>query len=249
MWASDIGGRALVTVLWEVATIGFMAAGAGLLGVPPLQRWWRALTVIAAAGSFLLLLIYNHPLFNPGIAANVVFTTLALAPSVGQSFITSARAGRFARLTLLGLIAYTAIAIAMRPWHSSWGATRSEQQMILASDPPIGESHYRIDHAITISAPVDSVWTLITRVGQGRNARQIEPGRVMVVEGGGSFVLEPAGTEATRLHVRKRGAGIPTLAGIAVTPLAVLVIEPAHFIAERAMMLGIKRRAESGIPL
>ena len=249
MWGSDIGGRALVTVLWEIATIGFMAAGAGLLGVPPLHKWWRGLTVIAAAGSFLLLLIYNHPLFNPGIAANVVFTTLALAPSVGKSITPSVRAGRLTYLALVGLIAYTAFAIAMRPWHSSWGATRSEQQMILASDPAIGQSHYRIDHAITIGAPVDSVWPLIARIGQARNAQQLEPGRVIVVDGGGSFVLEPAGPDATRLHVRTRGAGIPTLAGIAITPLALLVFEPAHFVAERAMMLGIKRQAESGNPL
>ena len=249
MWASDIGGRALVTVLWEVATVGFMAAGAGLLGMPLLHRWWRALTVIAAVGSFLLLLIYNHPLFNPGIAANVVFTTLAIAPSLGNRLTASFPSGRLTGLALGGLIAYTALAIAIRPWHSSWGATRSEQQMILATDPPIGESHYRIDHAITIGAPVDSVWPLIARIGQARKAQQLKHDRVIVIDGGGSFVLEAHGSNATRLHVRTRGQGIPTLSGIAVTPLALLVFEPADFIAERAMMLGIKRQAESGIPL
>jgi hypothetical protein len=33
MWATDIGGRALVTILWELASVGFISAGAGILGV------------------------------------------------------------------------------------------------------------------------------------------------------------------------------------------------------------------------
>ena len=155
---------------------------------------------------------------------------------------------RWIRMTLLAFMVYVAVAIALRPWHSSWGATRSEQQMVLVGDPPLGESHYRIDHAVTIRAPVDSVWPWLVQFGREQagsyKVKGIEPGRALVLENSGAIVLEPAGSTSTRLHIRTRGEGIPTLSGIAITPLGLLVFEPTHFIMERGMMLGIKRRAE-----
>lgn len=170
--------------------------------------------------------------------------------------------------------------------------------MPMIGDPPLGQSHYRIDHAVTIDAPVDAVWQWLVQIGQDRggfysydwlermfgadidNATRvvpewqqrrvgdlvravqpnylggafgpdlgwrveaIEPGRAMVLENWGAFVLSPDGPERTRMHIRTRGAGIPTLAGAALTPLSLLVLEPAHFIMERGMLLGIKQRAE-----
>ena len=66
----------------------------------------------------------------------------------------------------------------------------------------------------------------------------VEPNRVLVLEGWGAFVLEPLGDRATRLLVRSRGAG-------AWGRLAhYLFWEPAHFVMERRMLLGIKERAE-----
>ena len=66
----------------------------------------------------------------------------------------------------------------------------------------------------------------------------IEPHRVLVLEGWGAFVLEPLGDRATRLIVRSRGPGVwGRLAHY-------LFWEPAHFVMERRMLLGIKARAE-----
>lgn len=256
MWATDIGGRTIVTVLWEAATVGFIAAGAGLFGVASLKRWWRLLVVIAAVSSLSLLLLYSHPLFIAGIAADFVLSALALAPAVGGQLTRLPPLRHGIRVTLVAFMVYVAVAIGLRPWHSSWGTTRSEQQMVLVGDPPLGESHYRIDHAVTIRAPVDSVWPWLVGATQpnylggllgrdpGWKVKGIEPGRALVLEKWGAFVLEPAGSTSTRLHIRTRGQGIPTLSGIAITPLGLLVFEPAHFIMERGMMLGIKRRAE-----
>lgn len=298
MWATDIGGRTIVTVLWEGATVGFIAAGAGLFGVGILQRWWRELVVTAALSSLTLLLLYSHPLFIAGMAADFVLTALALAPVAGGELTTLEPVRRWLRLTLFAFLLYVAAAIGLRPWHSSWGATRSEQQMVLVGDPPLGQSHYRIDHAVTIRAQADSIWPWLTQIGQDRagfysydwlerafgvqvknannivpgwqNLRtgdlvravqpdylgglfgrdvgwrvtKIEPGRVLVLENWGAFVLEPLDNGSTRMHIRTRGEGIPTLSGIVFTPLGLLVFEPAHFIMERGMMLGIKRRAE-----
>jgi len=81
---------------------------------------------------------------------------------------------------------------------------------------------------------------------------EIEPGRALVlrnsdVSGGGdafswAFVLRKRDEESTRLIVRSRsvwGAGVASLL------LGRVMGEPAHFLMERAMMRGIKRRAEA----
>lgn len=301
MWATDIGGKALVTLLWESATLGFMAAGAGMFGVPILRRIWRLLVVFAAVNSLVLLLLYGHPLFIYGIAADFAFMGVAL---VFPRRMVEGHDGKWLkamRFVSIALILYAGTVIALRPWYSSWGTTRSERQMVMIGDPPLGESHYRIDHAITIEAPVDSVWPWLVQVGQDRggfysydwlerafgadirNANVIVPdwqtrevgdtiravqrdylygafnrflewriselvrGRAMVLEKWGAFVLDPIDGQRTRLHIRTRGEGIPSVSGIALSPILLLTLEPAHFIMERRMMLGIKQRAESSM--
>lgn len=300
MWATDIGGRGLVTLLWELATVGFIAAGAGVLGVSALRRHWRLLVTIAVAGSLLLLGLFGHPLFVPGIVADVIILAIAALSWRSDKLVEPAQIMRpMIQRLVIAFILYVALVIGLRPWYTSWGTTRSEQQMVMIGDPPLGESHYRIDHAVTINAPVDSVWPWLVQIGQDRagfysydwleraigddirNANhvepawqtrtpgdlvratqpdylggvfgndlgwhitQIEPGRAIVLENWGAFVLSPIDGATTRMHIRTRGSGIPTLAGIAVTPLSLLVFEPAHFIMERGMLLGIKRRAEA----
>jgi hypothetical protein len=298
-WATDIGGRGLVTVLWEISTIGYMAAGAGVLGVTGLHRHWRALVVVATITSLLLLGIFGHPLFVFGIVADVLLLFVAAYSWWDENAIEPAESmPRQVQRLFLVFILYIGLVIGLRPWYSSWGTTRSEQQMVMIGDPPLGDSHYRIDHAITIRAPVDSVWPWVVQLGQDRagfysydwlerafgadihnanriepvwqnrkpgdllravqptflggilgdslgwHVTQMEPGRAMVLEQWGAFVLSPIDAHTTRMHVRTRGSGVPTLSGIAITPLQLLLFEPAHFIMERGMLLGIKRRAE-----
>ncbi len=299
MWATDIGGRGNVTLLWEGATIGFLAAGIGLLGLPVLYRHWRALVAIGASSSLLLLLLFGHPLFIAGIAADFFFVAAAIWTLRPMRPTPDIRPlSKVWQALLVGFAAYVAVLILVRPWHSSWGSTRSEQQMQLIGDPPIGESHYRIDHAITVRAPADSVWQWLVQIGQDRagfysydwlerafgddihNADAVvpvwqdrrvgdlvraaqptylggilgkdlgwrvtamEPGRAIVLDGWGAFVLSPLDARTTRVHIRTRGAGIPTLSGIAVRLAALLVLEPAHFIMERGMLIGLKSRVE-----
>lgn len=298
-WATDIGGRGLVTVLWELSAVGYIAAGAGVLGVTPLRKRWRVLIVTATVSSLLLLGIFGHPLFLFGIVADVLILAVAVFSWRGEGMIEPVEImPRLAQRVLLAFILYVALVIGLRPWYSSWGSTRSEQQMVMIGDPPIGQSHYRIDHAVTIEAPVDSVWPWLVQLGQdkagfysydwlerafgadihnanriepawqargqgdlvravqpsylggffgdslGWHVTQMEPGRAMVLENWGAFVLNPIDPHTTRMHVRTRGSGVPTLSGIALTPVTLLLLEPAHFIMERGMLLGIKRRAE-----
>ncbi len=69
---------------------------------------------------------------------------------------------------------------------------------------------------------------------------EIEPGRALVLKGWGAFVLEPIDERTTRLIARSRGPG-----GFPAALMNSLVWELPHFIMERRMLLGIKKRAEA----
>ena len=68
----------------------------------------------------------------------------------------------------------------------------------------------------------------------------VEPGRSLVLEFWGAFVLEPAPGGSCRLLVRSRGVGKP-LARFILS----LVLDPIHFLMQRRMLLGIKALAEA----
>jgi hypothetical protein len=68
----------------------------------------------------------------------------------------------------------------------------------------------------------------------------IEPERVLCLKGGWSFVLHPIDAATTRLIVR-----YPMRPDELFHPiLSFAIFEPAHFVMESGMMLGIKQRAE-----
>jgi hypothetical protein len=67
----------------------------------------------------------------------------------------------------------------------------------------------------------------------------IEPDHYLVLEGWGAFVLEPIDEKTTRLLIRTHGDKL-----LADPVSDFLFWEPAHFIMERGMMRGIRKRAE-----
>jgi hypothetical protein len=73
----------------------------------------------------------------------------------------------------------------------------------------------------------------------GLRVSVFEPGRAVGLEGWGTFALEPAGPDRTRLIAR---GGVPR--GLAAAAYGVLMELP-HFLMERRMLLGIKQRAET----
>lgn len=79
----------------------------------------------------------------------------------------------------------------------------------------------------------------------GCKVLKVVPGRALVIEGWGAFVVMPTSDNQTRMLIRTRGEGTPSFAGILEAPFRLLVYEPAHLIMERAMLIGIKQRAES----
>jgi hypothetical protein len=78
----------------------------------------------------------------------------------------------------------------------------------------------------------------------GWRVNEVVPGRAIVLERWGAFVLRPVDSTTTKLQIRLRGEGRPSALAALFMPFDLLVFEPAHFIMERGMMLGIKRRAE-----
>jgi hypothetical protein len=306
VWASETGRWWLVSSLWELGMVGFMAAGLGALGVSGLRPFWRGLTVVGAVGSFLLFLLTPTGLFVVGMAIDVMavaFVAYSRDASMRDSSSPGTR-GRtrraIAAVIAWAILVYVALVLALRPWNTRWGTTEAEFAMSLPGDEIVPVAHYRIDHAITINAPIDAVWPWLIQIGQDRGGfysysglenaiglrvtnadrivpewqhrhvgelvrsvptnwiggafgkelgwrvAQIVPGRAIVLEGWGAFVLVPLDQNTTRMLIRMRGAGGPSLQSVALSPLGVLIFEPAHFIMERKMLLGIKERAERG---
>jgi hypothetical protein len=83
------------------------------------------------------------------------------------------------------------------------------------------------------------------RLGKvGWRISAIEPERVLVLEKWGAFVLRPIDSNTTRLIIRTREPGTKSALAFVLSPFNVFVFEPAHFIMQRAMLRGIRDRAE-----
>jgi hypothetical protein len=78
----------------------------------------------------------------------------------------------------------------------------------------------------------------------GWEVKAVEPNRVLALENWGNFVLNPIDSATTRLVVRTRGATRVTWLGFVLAPIDAFVFEPIHFVMERAMLRGIRARAE-----
>jgi hypothetical protein len=77
----------------------------------------------------------------------------------------------------------------------------------------------------------------------GWTVKQVEPGRAMVLQYWGAFVLEPTAEGHTRFIIRTK-VGDPSIPSWAAA-LDMMAFELPHFIMERRMMLRIKALAES----
>jgi hypothetical protein len=301
VWTAETGRWWLVASLWELAMVGFIAAGFGALGVAGLRELWRASTMVAAIASILLFLSSPHGAFLLGIGIDVSALTLVAfsqsAPSQADTLAGSAHRVRrpFGVVIAWLILIYVAVVLAMRPWNVQWGTTDAERAMPLPGDQLVPIAHYRIDHGITINSPISTVWPWLIQIGQDRagfysysalenavgarvtNAEQIVPewqsrrvgelvravpggrfgssigwrvleiipGQAIVLEGWGAFALVPVNDSTTRMLIRTRGSGVPSLRSVFLSPAGLLVFEPAHLIMERRMLLGIKERAEA----
>ncbi|MEO7962988.1 MAG: hypothetical protein ABIT38_03665, partial [Gemmatimonadaceae bacterium] len=74
-----------------------------------------------------------------------------------------------------------------------------------------------------------------------------DPPRVMVLRQWGAFSVRVIDDSTSRVVVQTRGAGEYSLSTLLVAPFSFYILEPAHFIMERGMLMGIKERAERAV--
>ena len=308
VWLAADGPVWLVTVMWGIAMLGYLAAGFGILRAPYLRRWWKQTMVVATVASIVLFLTYLHPLGLLGSIFDLVLLLvvfegaqafidedIAVVEAVGVRGLQHPWAHRAGWTLATLFLVYAAAVVVVRPLYLRWGTTRDERFMSLPGDDPSLDARYRVDHAITIHAPADSVWPWLVQLGQDRggfysyswlermvgdrvtNADRIHPewqqlqagdtiyatqpgylgatrfgwrvtsvvpNRALVLENWGAFVLQPIDSATTRLIIRTRGEGKPSVMGLVLGPVNVFVFEPAHFIMQSEMLRGIKERAE-----
>lgn len=308
MWVYGVDQRWWVTGLWLISVCGFFAAGAGLQGIPSIERRWHGLVVIAAVASLGLIALFRRPdpvlVFGSGIDAAILIASIPFVREALPRWVGTPVHPAHRRLSSLGAIvlavalAYPVALILLRPWQTRWGVTRIEIAAAYPGDERGANARYRLDHGVTIHAPASAVWPWLVQIGQDRagfysydwlerligdpvhNADRIVPAwqslhpgdlvraappdylgglfghelgwrvvsaipnRALILDGWGAFVLDPVNDTTTRLVVRTRGAGIPSFIGIPLAPVNIMVFEPAHFIMQRRMLLGIAERAE-----
>lgn len=299
MWA--VGSPLVVTPLWWPASLGFVAAGFGALGVEPFRNVVHRLVVGAALASVMLMYYFPSILVVPGLLLDIAIVTLATRERLAARIAVLRfleRPHRVASPLTILFLCYASAVIVARPWYMRMGSTADERRAAVFGDTLYPDARYIVDNAITIEAPADSVWPWLVQIGQDRagfysyeslenlvgarirNADSIvpawqdrrsgqliravppdylggrlgrdlgwrvvalDPGRAMVLENWGAFTLRPVDANTTRLHIRQRNPGRPSVLGTVASPLGLFLFEPAHFIMQRGMMRGIKKRAE-----
>ncbi len=68
---------------------------------------------------------------------------------------------------ILVFMASAAYWLFIRPWHRKWGATAQEVAGSLPGDDLVPNAQWRTTHAITIQAPIETVWSWVVQIGQG----------------------------------------------------------------------------------
>ena len=249
----------------------------------------------AVLASLILLALTGTDLASAGILLDLMLIPAAMR--WGPDAMEGQRRHRIAATVALLFLGWATVVALWRPMLTQWGTTDAERAAVLFGDDGLTHARYRLDHAVTINAPADSVWQWLVQLGQDRagfysydwlerlvgadihNVKEIrpewqvratgdfiraapanylggifgdpgwritalEPGRAMVLENWGAFVLQPIDSTTTRFLVRTRGEGDGTVASMLLGPISIFVFEPAHFIMQRKMMLEIRRLAE-----
>lgn len=166
------GGDAMPIVIYGVATIGFLVAGLGLLGLTPFTRATRPALVLASTYSLVALyrlgdadLWIGSAIDGALLMAGLTGVYRYLPESPSHLNRTRHAVGE---VLAVGLLVYVACAGVFWPWHRAWGSTSTEQEMALPGDGPDRNPAFEIQHAVTINAPPSAVWPWLMQLGQDR---------------------------------------------------------------------------------
>ena len=158
-------------LLYGVSMLGFVAAGLGLLGLRPFDRFISPFLVLASGWSLVAIFVLNDSRLWPGAACDVMLLLVGLwravagwpspRPHRGVWHVAALSTG-FIMLSYVGVAAFT------YPSHRTWGSTRSELTMPLPGDAQPRDRALELQHAITINAPAEDVWVWLVQIGQDR---------------------------------------------------------------------------------
>ena len=181
MWASSQGSQLLVTPLWAIAMLGYIATGLALLRTPVLRDYWKPLLIGATVASMILLMMFAELVGLIGAAVDVLLLLLgfewaqgasdediAVADAVGARGLPHPMAHRLGWAIGGMFLAYAFAVVLIRPIYLRWGTTVEERVAPLPGDELVPDARYRVDHAVTIHAPADSVWPWLVQLGQDR---------------------------------------------------------------------------------
>ena len=232
-------------VLYGVGMVGFVAAGLGLLGLRPLDRAISPLLVLASGLSLVAIVRFADSSLWFGAACDATLLLIGLWRAYG-GWPMHPTHGRIWHVTGLitgfALLLYVAAATFTYPWHRAWGSTREELAMALPGDPDVRDRGLEIQHAVTIAAPAEEVFTRLVRLAHERVAYS-EPGRALVLENQSAYVFLPTADGQTRFIIRSRIGyrRMPVWA----SAIDMMTFRLPHFVAERRMMLRIKEMVET----
>ncbi len=171
----DSWTHALTVACYTTALVGFVAAGAGVLGIVPFRRqvWW--LTLIAAVTSMIAFRMLGDSDLWPGMLLDLTLPVGATWLEAHAPRTTAAHRGAIRRslhgawqVTGVLFVIYVAFATVLWPWHRRWGTTHAERAMALPGDPFMRQSAFELMHGVSIDAPAEHVWPWLVQLGQDR---------------------------------------------------------------------------------
>jgi hypothetical protein len=166
IWATDAAPYWIITLLWSISMIAYLGAGLGILGTPVARLAWPWLMAAATFASLILLALTGTKLASLGILIDLLLIPGAVR--WGPDALEGQRRHRIAATISLLFFMYATAVVLWRPMLTQWGTTEVERAAVLFGDDGMTRAHYRLDHAVTIQAPADSVWQWLVQLGQDR---------------------------------------------------------------------------------
>src|SRR5690242_12193473 len=142
--ANGATARMLIELAWIAAMTGFVAGGMGLAGARPFHRVWRFCVAVAAAGSVIAFAAVRRLDLTAGLAFDVLAlaafyrwapltkTTVPIAIAASPRWKRVLSIG--ANVTAVAFTAYIVVSASLRSWHSRWGVTDDELDLVFPGD-------------------------------------------------------------------------------------------------------------------
>jgi hypothetical protein len=163
---------AWIIVLYELAILGFVAAGLGVLGIRMLRRVAREAAIVSGAASLIGWFELGQRDLWLGLILNVLLPYLTIVWLRWSQPASSSLAHPRWRLVVESVgwafFAWMAASSLLWPFHRSWGTTPAEWAVALPGDRTPRTPSLELLHGVTIDAPPDVVWSWLIQLGQDR---------------------------------------------------------------------------------